>query len=75
MMPSESMTGWRFMNHAKTLMGIPSSQFIFGLVLPGHAARQLPAQSTTRWVEPSSTGVSRLRGAPETADIGALAKY
>jgi hypothetical protein len=25
--------------------------------LPGHAARQLPAQSTTRWVEPSSTGV------------------
>ena len=32
-MPSESMTGWHFMNHAKTLMGIPSSQFIFGLVL------------------------------------------
>jgi hypothetical protein len=31
-MPSESMTGWHFMNHAKTLMGIPSSQFIFGLV-------------------------------------------
>jgi IS5 family transposase len=33
MMPSESMTGWHFMNHAKTLRGIPSSQFIFGLVL------------------------------------------
>jgi hypothetical protein len=36
-MPSESMTGWPFMNHAKTLMGIPSSQFIFGLVsVPRH---------------------------------------
>jgi hypothetical protein len=32
-MPSESLIGWPFMNHAKTLMGIPSSQFIFGLVL------------------------------------------
>jgi hypothetical protein len=32
MMPSESLIGWHFMNHAKTLMGIPSSQFIFGLV-------------------------------------------
>jgi hypothetical protein len=33
------------MNHAKTLMGIPSSQFIFGLVLfarkPFKAARLL----------------------------------
>jgi hypothetical protein len=37
--------------------------------LPSHPARQLPAQSTTRWVEPSSTGVSRPRGAPEIADI------
>ena len=39
--------------------------------LPGQAARQLPAQPTTRWVEPSSTGGSRLRGAPEIADIAA----
>jgi hypothetical protein len=31
--------------------------------LPGRAARQLPDQSTTLWVESSSTGDSRLRGA------------
>jgi hypothetical protein len=30
---------------------------------PGRAARQLPDQSTTLWVESSSTGGSRLRGA------------
>src|SRR3954464_15871422 len=32
--------------------------------LPGQAARQLPDQSTTLWVEPSSTGDTRRRGAP-----------
>src|SRR5882672_10645697 len=31
--------------------------------LPGRAARQLPDQSTTLWVDSSSTGDSRLRGA------------
>jgi hypothetical protein len=31
-MPSESMIGWPFMNHAKTPTGIPPSQFICGLV-------------------------------------------
>ena len=31
--------------------------------LPDHAARQLPDQSTTPWVEPASTGDTRLRGA------------
>ena len=31
--------------------------------LPDRAARQLPDQSTTLWVEPTSTGVARLRGA------------
>ena len=30
---------------------------------PSQAARQLPDQSTTLWVEPSSTGDTRLRGA------------
>src|SRR3954462_474559 len=30
---------------------------------PGQAARQLPEQSTTLWVEPSSTGDPRRRGA------------
>ena len=30
---------------------------------PNQAARQLPDRSTTLWVEPSSTGVTRLRGA------------
>jgi hypothetical protein len=31
--------------------------------LPTQAARQLPDQPTIFWVEPSSTGVTRLRGA------------
>src|SRR5215216_3387848 len=35
--------------------------------LPGQAARQLPDQSTTLWVEPSSTGDTRRRGAPGNA--------
>ena len=51
---------------ARTLARPPKAAFVTGLRrgrLPGHAARQLPAQSTTRWVEPSSTGDSRLRGA------------
>jgi len=31
--------------------------------LPVRAARQLPDQPTTLWMEPSSTGVARRRGA------------
>jgi hypothetical protein len=37
---------------------------------PGRAARQLPDQSTTLWVDSSSTGDSRLRGALPFPDIG-----
>jgi hypothetical protein len=37
--------------------------------LPGQAARQLPDQSTILWVESSSTGASRLRGARPQPDI------
>ena len=37
--------------------------------LPGRAARQLPDQSTTLWVESSSTDDSRLRGARPKGDI------
>src|SRR3954449_10046959 len=32
--------------------------------LPDQAARQLPEQSTTLWVDPSPTGDTRRRGAP-----------
>src|SRR5262245_13136611 len=39
--------------------------------LPNQAARQLPDQSTTIRVEPSSTDDSRLRGALPNADTGA----
>jgi hypothetical protein len=35
---------------------------------PGRAARQLPDQSTTLWVDSSSTGDSRLRGALPTLE-------
>src|SRR3954465_9293446 len=37
--------------------------------LPGQAARQLPDQSTTLWMEPSSTGDTRRRGAPGNAGL------
>src|SRR6266536_4363532 len=37
--------------------------------LPGRAARQLPDQSTTLWVESSSTGDPRLRGALPKPDF------
>jgi len=37
---------------------------------PGRAARQLPDQSTILWVDSSSTGDSRLRGALPLADLG-----
>src|SRR4029450_8220757 len=36
---------------------------------PGQAARQLPDHSTTLWVDPSSTGDPRLRGALPIADL------
>src|SRR6266536_6220145 len=42
--------------------------------LPGRAARQLPDQSTTLWVESSSTGDPRLRGALPFADIGRVTR-
>ena len=41
---------------------------------PGRAARQLPDQSTILWVDSSSTGDSRLRGALPTADVAPLHK-
>ena len=37
--------------------------------LPGRAVRQLPDQSTTLWVDSSSTGDPRLRGAPPISDV------
>jgi hypothetical protein len=42
--------------------------------LPDRAARQLPDQSTTLWVESSSTDRSRLRGARPISDIGPRAR-
>src|SRR3954467_13330542 len=36
--------------------------------LPGQAARQLPDQSTTLWMEPSPTGDTRRRGARRVED-------
>src|SRR3954467_10121919 len=36
--------------------------------LPGQAARQLPDQSTTLWMEPSSIGDTRRRGARRVED-------
>jgi transposase len=44
-----------------------------GLVRAGQAARQLPDQSTTLWVDSSSTSDSRLRGARPRGDIACWA--
>src|SRR5215217_5043284 len=49
----------------------PTAAFVTRLrpgQLPGQAARQLPDQSTTLWVEPSSTGDPRRRGARRVED-------
>ena len=57
---------------ARRIAQPPKATFVTRLQpcrLPGRAARQLPDQSTTLWVESSSTGDSRLRGALPTCDI------
>ena len=58
---------------ARRIAQPPKATFVARLQpcrLPDKAARQLPDLSTTVWVEPSSTGNSRLRGARPTTDIG-----
>jgi hypothetical protein len=40
--------------------------------LPDQAARQLPVLSTTFWVEPSSTGDTRRRGALHNSGFNKL---
>ncbi len=57
---------------ARRIAQPPEAAFVTRLQpfrLPGRAARQLPDQSTTLWVESSSTGDPRLRGALPTSDI------
>src|SRR5215217_4599309 len=57
---------------ARRIAQPPKATFVTRLQpfqLPGRAARQLPDQSTTLWVESSSTSDSRLRGALPLGDI------
>src|SRR5262245_59592518 len=57
---------------ARRIAQPPEAAFVTRLQpfrLPGRAARQLPEQSTTLWVESSSTDDSRLRGALPGSDI------
>jgi hypothetical protein len=57
---------------ARRIAQSPKATFVTRLQpfrLPGRTARQLPDQSTTLWVESSSTGDSRLRGARPTRDM------
>ena len=57
---------------ARRIAQPPTATFVTRLQpfqLPGPAARQLPDQSTTLWVEPSSTSDPRLRGALPATDI------
>src|SRR5271165_3803146 len=51
---------------AHRIAQLPKATFVTRLrpgQSPTQTARQLPDQSTSIWVEPSSTGVTRLRGA------------
>src|ERR1700681_4356086 len=57
---------------ARRIAQPPKAAFVTRLQpcrLPGRAARQLPDQSTTLWVESSSTSDPRLRGALPDSDI------
>src|SRR5580704_9742929 len=57
---------------ARRIAQPPKAAFVTRLQpcrLPGRTARQLPDQSTTLWVESSSTSDSRLRGALPNPDI------
>jgi hypothetical protein len=56
---------------ARRIAQPPKATFVTRLQpvrLPGRTARQLPDQSTTLWVEPSSTGDTRRRGARRVED-------
>jgi hypothetical protein len=58
-------------NYFAAIAQSPKATFVTRLQpfrLPGRAAPQLPDQSTTLWVESSSTDDSRLRGARPAAD-------
>src|ERR1700693_1550341 len=57
---------------ARRIAQPPKAAFVTRLQpcrLPSRTARQLPDQSTTLWVESSSTGDPRLRGALPIADL------
>ena len=57
---------------ARRIAQLPKATFVTRLQpcrLPDKTARQLPDLSTTVWVEPSSTGDSRLRGARSKAAV------
>src|ERR1700694_1001746 len=63
---------------ARRIAQPPKATFVTRLQpcrLPGRAARQLPDQSTTLWVESSSTSDSRLRGALPKGDFTKSAAY
>src|SRR5262245_53810966 len=60
---------------ARQIAQPPNATFVTRLQpfrLPGRAARQLPDQSTTLWVDSSSTSDSRLRGALPREDMLSL---
>src|SRR6478609_748096 len=61
---------------ARRIAQQPKATFVTRLQpcrLPDRTARQLPDQSTTLWVESSSTDDSRLRGARSNASVWACA--
>src|ERR1700732_144045 len=70
----EACSGFTHVN-AHRIAQPPKATFVTRLQpfrSPGRTARQLPDQSTTLWVDSSSTGNSRLRGALPIADIKVL---
>src|ERR1700731_4813319 len=74
--PFEACSGFTHVT-ARRIAQPPKAAFVTRLQpgqLPGQTARQLPDQSTTLWVESSSTSDSRLRGARPIADMIARQK-
>src|SRR5438128_1225235 len=73
-MAGEACSGFTYVT-ARRIAQPPKAAFVTRLQpfrLASRAARQLPDQSTTLWVESSSTGDPRLRGALPKADLGPL---
>ncbi len=76
-LPFEACSGFTHVA-ARWIAQPPKAAFVTRLQSgqsPSQTARQLPGQSTIPWVEPPSTGQTRLRGAPQNQRSAPLAAW